>query len=255
MNTAHSAQNDASRGSRSLADVHRQRAQLAWILGFLASVWVVSDAGYYLLLPMLGIKASYNASPVAIAIYYGLWAAIALVAFWRVYRTWWTSYENRLSTYVLVSLAFAVLLLFPGYALPLLPPINWAEPWRPPEVVFATPWYFFPKSIEILFQQLLITAMVIALSDRQWRLWTISLASATLFGGAHVLVVLDTVPAVYVVRLMTLGAAFGLVFPYLILRVRDGLAYSYLTHWCYYALTVIMAHMFYTPNATVGAGA
>ena len=32
-----------------------------------------------------------------------------------------------------------------------------------------------------------------------------------------------------------------LSFPVLILRVRNGLAYSYAVHWLYYALTVFMA--------------
>ena len=213
---------------------------------------MVSDAGYYLLLPALGFKASYNVSPVVIAVYYGFWVVIALITFRTLYRTWWTAYENRLSTYLLVSLAFAALVLFPGYALPLLPPISWAEPWHPPEVVFATPWYFLPKSIEILFQQLLIAAMVVAFSDQRYRLWTISFGCALLFGGTHILLAFEQVPLGYVIRLMVAGAAFGFVFPYLILRVRNGLAYSYVTHWCYYAMTVVMAHLFYTPNATTG---
>lgn len=164
-----------------------------------------------------------------IAVYYGLWVAIALSAFWGLYRTWWRSFENRVSTYLLASLAFAGLVLFPGYALPLLPPINWAEPWHPPEVVFATPWYFH-KSSEILFQQLLIAAMVVAFSAQRYGVWTISLACALLFVGTHILVALDGVPAGYVVRLIVAGAAFGRVFPHLILRVQNGLAYSYVTH-------------------------
>ena len=36
---------------------------------------------------------------------------------------------------------------------------------------------------------------------------------------------------------------FGLIFPVLILRVRNGLACSNAVHWLYYALTVIMGRM------------
>lgn len=229
-------------------------AQLIWTLGPTAALWIGSDAGYYFLLPALGLKGSYNVSPVAIAFYYVIWVVIAVTTFWRVYRTWWTAYENRLAAYILFTLVFAALILFPGYALPLLPPINWAEPWTPPEVVFATPWYFLPKSIEILFQQLLIAAMVVAFAGQQYSLWTISFGSALLFGGTHILVAFEDVPLGYVIRLMVGGAAFGLAFPYLILRVRNGLAYSYITHWCYYAVTLLMAHLFYTPNATTAPG-
>jgi hypothetical protein len=45
--------------------------------------------GYYLLLPALGLETGYNVSPVAIAAYYALWTATALVAFWSLYRGWW----------------------------------------------------------------------------------------------------------------------------------------------------------------------
>jgi hypothetical protein len=205
------------------------------------------------MLPALGLQTNYSASSIAIAVYYALWVAIALVTFWGLYRGWWVAYENRVSTHLALVLVFAALVLFPGYALPLLPPINWAEPWHPPEVVFATSWYFLPKSIEILFQQLLIAAVVVALSAQQYGLWTISLVCAVAFGGMHILVAFDGVPMGYVARFMGAGAVFGLVLPYLILRVRNGLVYAYLTHWCYYATTVLMAHAFYTPTAA-GAG-
>jgi hypothetical protein len=35
---------------------------------------------------------------------------------------------------------------------------------------------------------------------------------------------------------------FGLVFPYLILRVPNGFVYSYSLHWLYYLVTIVMAH-------------
>jgi hypothetical protein len=225
------------------------RGRLIATFVLVAALWIVSDAGYYWLLPSFGIHTSYNASSVAIGAYYALWVALALAVFWPLYQTWWVAHENRVTTYVLLSVAFAALVLFPGYALPLLPPINWAEPWHPPEIVFATPWYFLPKSIEILFQQLLIAAMVIALSAQRYGLWTISLACAAAFGATHILVAFDNVPAGYVIRFMAAGALFGLMVPYLMLRMRNGLAYAYLTHWCYYAGTVLMAHALYTPNA------
>jgi hypothetical protein len=252
MNAAPSA--DHSVSYRTPAGTTAQHAPLGWVLGLLASLWVASDAGYYLLLPLLGFKASYNANPTIVAVYYGLWIVVALITLRGLYRTWWVTYENRPTTYVLISLAFATLILFPGYALPLLPPINWVEPWHPPEVVFATPWYFLPKSIEILFQQLLIAAMVTALSAQQYRPWTISLVCGVAFGGTHILVAVDDVPVAYVIRLMSAGAVFGLVLPHFILRMRNGLAYAYLAHWCYYAATVLMAHAFYTPNLATGAG-
>jgi hypothetical protein len=253
MRPASSVERDDDERSR-LADAHvPSRTRLIGTFALLAALWIASDAGYYWLLPVFGVHTSYNASSVAIGAYYTLWVALALVTFWPLYRTWWAAHENRLTTYVLLSVAFTALVLFPGYGLPLLPAINWSEPWRPPELVFATPWYFLPKSIEILFQQLLIAAMVIALSTQQYALRTTSLVCAAAFGAMHILVAFDDVPVSYVMRFMAAGTAFGLVVPYLMLRMRNGLAYAYLMHWCYYAGTALMAHTFYTPSAP-GAG-
>jgi hypothetical protein len=43
---------------------------------------------------------------------------------------------------------------------------------------------------------------------------------------------------------MLSAAAFGLAFPYLLLRVPNGLAYAYVVHWLYYVLSVVMPHVF-----------
>ncbi len=52
------------------------------------------------------------------------------------------------------------------------------------------------------------------------------------------------VPIGYVIRFMISATAFGLLFPYLILRVPNGLAYSYIVHWFYYAVSVVLPHIF-----------
>jgi hypothetical protein len=124
-----------------------------------------------------------------------------------------------------------------------LPPFDVREGLDPPELPLATPWYFLPKSVEILFQQLLVVALVLAFSAENYSLRKISLYSAALFGGAHILLAFGDVPWGYVARFATLAAIFGLAFPYLILRVPNGFAYSYVTHWGYYALTVVVARM------------
>jgi hypothetical protein len=64
--------------------------------------------------------------------------------------------------------------------------------------------------------------MVVALSAQQYGLWTMSLVGAVAFGATHILVAFDGVPMGYVARFMAAGAVFGLVLPYLILRVRNG---------------------------------
>ena len=221
-------------------------ARLGWTLGLIAGIWIVSDLGYYFLLPAIGQKSNYNDGPIAVTLYYLFWVGIAIIAFWPVFASWpryarWATFENRLTSIVVWSLAFASSVLFAAYVLPSLPQFNWRETWNPPELPLATPWYFLPKSIEILFQQLLVVALVLALSAENCSLRKISAYCAALFGGAHVLLAFGEVPWGYVARFATLAALFGLAFPYLILRVPNGFAYSYVTHWGYYALTVLMA--------------
>ena len=222
--------------------------QPRWTLALVAGIWIASDIGYYFVLPALDQKSNYNDGPIATALYYAFWVGIAVITFWPVYAEWpryakWATFENRLTSIVVWSLAFAVSVVFAAYVLPALPPFNWREAWDPPELPLATPWYFLPKSIEILFQQLLVVALVLTLSAEQFSLRKISVYCAALFGGAHVLLAFGEVPWGYVARFATLAAIFGFAFPYLILRVPNGFAYSYVTHWGYYAITIVMARL------------
>lgn len=219
-----------------------QDNQLIWTLGQIAGLWIATDIGYYLLLPALGVQTSYNSGSVAITLYYVFWIGIAVIMFWPLYGRW-TKFENPLTSYIVWSIAFVGCTLFAAYALPALPPLNIREGYNPPELPLATPWYFLPKSIEILFQQLLILALVLSLSAQRYSLRKISLYCAVLFGSVHVLLLFGGVSVAYVIRFGTLAAIFGLAFPYLLLRVPNGFAYSYVTHWSYYAITIIMARL------------
>ncbi len=137
--------------------------RLVWILVQIAAIWGLADAGYYLLLPAMGTQPNYNGGSIAVMLYYVFWTGISVITFWPVYASWpehaaWTTFGNRLTSSIVWSLAFAGSLLFAAYILPLLPTVRWNESWNPPDLVVATPANFFPKSIEILFQQLLIGA-------------------------------------------------------------------------------------------------
>ena len=236
---------DLTNGSPS-GEQERDGAGLVWTTAPIAAIWVASDLGYYFLLPALGVTPDYNAGSVAITLYYVFWVGIAVIAFWPQYASWprytrWATFENRLASIVVWFLAFAGAVLFVGYVLPALPAFVPPEGSNPPELPLATPWYFLPKSIDILFQQLLVVALVLTLSARNYSLRKISITCAVLFGTAHLLLAFGDVPWGYVARFAVLAAVFGFAFPYLILRVPNGLAYSYVTHWGYYAMTVAMA--------------
>lgn len=233
----------------SISAIDPAKSTLLWTLVQIAAVWTLSDIGYYILLPALGVQPSYNDGAVAITLYYAFWTGIAVITFWPLYATWslhgrWTTFENRLTSYIVWSLSFAGCLLFAAYVLPSLPTVHWKESWTPPDMVAATPWYFLPKSIDILFQQLLVVALVLALAAQHYSVRRISACCALAFGLAHALLAVGGVPVGYVIRFMVSAAAFGFLFPYLILRVPNGLAYSYIVHWVYYAVSVVLPHIF-----------
>jgi hypothetical protein len=169
---------------------------------------------------------------------------MAVITFWPLYGQW-ARFESRFTGYIVWSLSFAGCTLFAAYVLPLLPTVNWTESWNPPELRVATANYFLPKSIEILFQQLLILALVLALSARDYSIREISVICAVAFGFTHVLLAFSGVPTGYVIRFMVSATVFGFLFPYLLLRVPNGFAYSYMIHWIYYAVSVVLPHLFF----------
>lgn len=224
---------------------------LARTLAQIAVLWTASDGGYYLLLPLLGVQPNYNTGSIAVTLYYGFWAGVAAIAFWPLYSRWhryaaWATLQNRATTCIIWSVSFIACVVFAAYVLPMLPSADWTESWTPPDIRLATPLYFLPKSIEILFQQLLVAALVLALAARGCGINRISAYCALAFGSAHVLLAFGGVPAGYVIRFMISATAFGLMFPYLMLRVPNGLAYSYMIHWAYYAASVVMPRLFWS---------
>ena len=211
-------------------------------LALIAIAWIASDLGYYLLMPMLGLRTGYNTEPVTIALYYTAWIAAVMPAFWPLYRGWPTV-ETPVVTHVILIGLLGGIVLFALYGLPALPRIVWTESWEPPELMRVTPWYFVPKAIEILFQQLLVAALVLLLAAKRLAVRTISITCALLFGAMHLLLAFGGMPIGYVLRFVAAATAFGFVFPQLLLRVPNGFAYSYTLHWAYYLATIVAAHL------------
>jgi len=226
-----------------------RKERLHRTIALIIGVWIVSDIGYYFALPAIVDRLDYNVSPVSIALYYIFWNGVAIITFWPVYVTWpifakWTTFDSRLVSVAIWTIAFVGAVAFALYVIPALPQFDWREEWGAvPELPLATPLYFLPKSIEIIFQQLLIVAFVLALAAEQYKVRTISIFCAALFGSAHILLAFSNVSWGYVARFSVLATAFGLLFPYLILRVQNGLAYSYIMHWAYYAFTIFMSRV------------
>lgn len=241
------------------ADTGRRRRG---VLAALGTFWLASDAGYYLLLPRLGIAGDYNAAPVAIAVYYLFWCGLAVIAFWPVYALWaqeapWPALGNRLAAVGLWTGMFAFAAGYACWVVPALPPLVWPEGLGPvPDVAVAGPGYFLPKTADIAFQQLLVLALVLALAADGVRARALSAACAGLFGGMHLLLLFGDYPVGAALRFVVFAAGFGALVPVLLLRVRYGLALSFGVHWLYYAATVAQVRLFGPEMVlrTIGAG-
>ena len=221
--------------------VSRSNVRIAGTLALIAAIWVVSDVGYYYLFPLVGLTASYNAHPAWSALYYAVWIPIAVLLLRPHYRGWAPfAAAGQLGLVVPgLVIAFAAYAL---YAPGLLPAVIWKETWPPPDILLADPWYFLPKSVDILFQQLLIVALVLALAAEQYDLRRIAIGCGLLFGVAHLLLGFGGLPLMYVIRFTMFATLFGFIFPWLILKVKNGFVWSYSLHWVYYAATLITAH-------------
>lgn len=213
---------------------------LYWVLGEVAALWAIVNAGYYMLQPLFGLELSYNSSPFVIAGYYAVWVAISLAYFWDLFKKKVTV-KYHIWLYGLLSLSSAgaiVGLLYIFSQLPILQGIS-SAPYT--DILFATPWYFLPKSIEILIQQILIAVMVLELSFHFPTLREIKIAYAVCFGGAHVLLFSITgAPTPHAAMMITGSVLSALIFPPLILRVRGGFVYAYMIHLLFYILLAII---------------
>ncbi|MDO8600067.1 MAG: hypothetical protein Q7R73_00395 [bacterium] len=210
-------------------------------LSEIAALWIASDVGYYIVLPLFGFSAGYSNAPVGIALYYAFWVAVSVNTFWPIFKKW-RPIVNVPRAYMFLLASFAGLVLFALFVMPKLPSIVWTESWDPPELMVANHWYFLPKAIEILLQQVLIAALVLAFSARGYSIRAISLWSMILFGGAHLALSFGGLPFGYVTRFIISAMAFGLIFPRLMLKAPNGFTISYTLHWLYYVVTVVMAH-------------
>ncbi len=222
---------------------HEQvRDPLHIVLGELIGLWLLANAGYYLILPALGFDLSYNSAPIIIALYYLLWAVVALFYYRKVFTRWLTA-EHRIWVHIVWSLGFAALIWGLLYELAQLPIPTGIRLAPYTDILFATSWYFLPKSAEVLVQQILITVLVLDLSYRFHSFKKVVFGYAALFGGAHVILfVLSGTPTPYAV-LMTTGAVLSsFIFPYFILRVKQGFVYTYTIHFVFYIVLAMFLH-------------
>lgn len=208
-----------------------------------ATLWLVSSQAYYALVTALGLEGGYDNAPVLFATYYLAWAAVAIWIFRALIAD--NLGHTTLAREALVLLrVLAGFGLFVVYALPLLPKVSELRaPSEPPEFMFASAWYYLPKSADILFQQVLAAGLILTAARVGYRLWHIALGMALAFGGFHLLLAFDGYTPTYVTRFTLSATVFGAALPYLYLRLRSGFRWAYSLHWGFYAVDALTTHL------------
>jgi hypothetical protein len=195
-----------------------------------------------MLINWLALEGGYDGAPLLFTAYYLAWAAIA-VWFFRslisenLNRTA-VAREGRVMLPILAGFA-----VFVVYFLPLLPKVlALRAPSEPPEFMFASAWYYLPKSADILFQQTLAAGIILTAARVGYGLIPIAIGMAVAFGGFHLLLAFDGFTPIYVTRFTLSATAFGALLPFLYLRVRRGFRWAYSLHWGFYALDATLTH-------------
>ncbi|WP_156174425.1 hypothetical protein [Hoeflea sp. IMCC20628] len=208
-----------------------------------AGLWSVSSYGYYVLVEAFGLESGYNDAPGLFAAYYLIWTGLAVLWFRRVLAGSLVRRKILAHAKAMVPV-MAVFAIFVAVILPSLPPVSmWRAPSDPPEFMFASGWYYLPKSADILFQQVLVASLIYTAAELKLRLTTIAIGMGLMFGGFHLLLALDGFSPLYVTRFTIAATLFGLVVPYLYLRLKHGFRWAYGLHWSFYAFDAAVTHL------------
>lgn len=225
----------------------QERPPIYRTLAEIASLWIAAEVGYRVLLPLWGFSISYNDEPTVIALYYALWLLISIIAFRDTFLKHIEA--ERLWINGMLSLGFFAVAVAALYGFAQLP-IPDGKPLIPyTDILFASPWYFLPKAVEILVQQTLVAVLVFMLDAHFRSMRTISIAYAVIFGGAHVIMfALSGAPTPYA-TIMTIGSILSAaVFPFLVLRAKGGFVYAYAIHVAFYLALAIGLHTWPPPD-------
>ncbi len=231
---------------------HHMTNPMPALLGKVTALWAAANVGYFVIFPVFGYDASYNASPWILTGYFLLWAAVSVWVFWELLSPHF-AVDSWLWLYGALCLVSAGVMFGLLYFFSLLQALHGPALAPYTDLLLATPWYFLPKAAEILVQQVLITALVFGLYMHCKSLKKVMLRYSLLFGGGHVILfLLSNAPTPHA-SAMTLAALLsGLVFPYLLLRVRGGFIYSYLIHFVFYLVLALVLHTWPPAGYSVG---
>ena len=218
------------------------KVQIGRAVPMVAVLWLVSSQGYYTLIAALGVDSGYDDAPLLFASYYLAWAAVALWLFRPLLTAPLRLATIKREAFVMLPV-MACFVLFVIYGLPLLPAVSELRaPSEPPEFMFASAWYYLPKSADIVFQQVLVAGLVLTAARAGYGLLPIAFSTALAFGAFHLLLVFDGFTPTYITRFALSATLFGAVLPYLYLRARNGVRWAFGLHWGFYAVDATLTH-------------
>lgn len=225
----------------------RTRALLTRLVE-LAAFWAVANAGSFFIAEQFGYTVSYNEQPLLFSLYYMFWAAVVLMYYAPLFRSWMPRRED-VHTLLFESAAFTSIIWGLLYFLAQLPTIMGPMIAPYTDLMLSSWWFFLPKSAEILVQQLLIVVLLVTLKEFFVTFPRIVLVYAATFGGLHAAIyTLASAPAPYE-TVMTLAAiGSSLIFPYFILRVRGGFIHAYAFHLVFYIILGMVMHSWPPPE-------
>ncbi len=192
-------------------------------------LWLAGGASFVILVRR-GID--YVTRPVRVAATFVVLTLIAVQPFWPLVRTRVTSTAPVTGLAVLGVAGVAVAvhaflrarLRRPSAFIAAHPHIYWLR---------LDDRYLVSKPFEILFQQTLLVSLVCLLDARGASTVAIVLGCMTLFGASHVLL-FRLVGRLFGWYYLISSLVAAIVFPVLILHLRDGIVWSLSAHWLFY---------------------
>lgn len=221
--------------------------RFATLVALICVLWGLSSYGYYRLADTLDLQSAYNDGPRIFALYYGVWSLLAFTLFHPSISEWAKSAAPSENPRAVIALLVSCA-IFATVILPTLPQTQVPPDENLSDIISAGPWYFLPKTVEVLFQQILITALVAGLMKQSLTLAQICGLTSLLFGTMHLTLALSGAVPFYVLRYTVAATLFGAVTPYLMVRVRNGFAYSFGLHWAWYALDTTISHFVFASS-------
>ncbi len=105
-------------------------------------------------------------------------------------------------------------------------------------------YYIWAKPLDVFIQQLLITLFVMRLKLSGFKLKTIIGCLAICFGAAHVALMLRSDVLIGILY-TAVALIFSLIFPIMLLKVKNGFIYNYMLHLGMYSVGALIAWFLY----------